>query len=147
MLTMLMFVAICMGGIGFFMSQKRSAEMFAMATLTRIILNQQRNYHAYGNLKLLIRSVRFVPREPAVPASVPVLVVAHEVSSSATLASQMCSRNFFAFYLVHGVDALLYFLLLWRPLLLHLLRFSLYLLFLRHFRGFRGRCLFLLRCS
>src|SRR3989304_7705529 len=54
MLTMLMFVAICVGGRGFLMSQKRSAEMFAIATLTRLIVNQHEAITSSRNLKLFI---------------------------------------------------------------------------------------------
>src|SRR3990170_6093832 len=67
MLTILMFVAIWVGGIGFLMSQKRSAEMFAIATLTRIIVNQHEIITSSRNLKLFIAQCVLYRVKPQCP--------------------------------------------------------------------------------
>src|SRR3990170_32146 len=52
-LTRLMLVLIWICGIGFLISKNRSAEMLAIATLTLIILNQPRKYHAQVGFKIV----------------------------------------------------------------------------------------------
>ena len=98
-----MFVAIWIGGIGFFMSQKRSAEMLPIDTLTRIIFNQQK-YQGAQKFKTACSLSAFVPCEPAVSTSVPILMIAHEISGTATFTSWAEPRDLTALYFVQGVN-------------------------------------------
>lgn len=57
MFTTLMFVAIWMFGAGFLMSQKRSAEMFVIETLT-FIIGTNKEYQCIKNLRVSILGKR-----------------------------------------------------------------------------------------
>ena len=52
--TMFMLVLIWMGGMGFLMSQKRSAEMLVITTFTLSITGHSEPKRASGDLKLFI---------------------------------------------------------------------------------------------
>lgn len=95
-LTRLMFVLICIGGMGFLMSRNLSAEMFAIATLTFIILNQRKS--PVWAIFLLLST--FVSGEAAVAACVSVAVIGHKVADAASLACWAQSSHLAPFYFV-----------------------------------------------
>src|ERR1035437_3661556 len=105
-----------MGGTGFRISQKRSAETLVITTFTLSMIGQKRII-AVGRFKTAYCLLLLVACKATVAASVSVMVVCHEISWSTTLAGRACPRNLFSFSLVHCADAFFLFMFLFAFLL------------------------------
>src|ERR1700690_3218777 len=98
-----------MGGTGFLISQNRSAETLVMTTFTLSMMDQKRII-AVGRFKTAYCLFLLVSCKATVATSIPVMVIAHEISWSASFASWSCPRNFFAFTFVHCAGAFFLFM-------------------------------------